>query len=105
MIKMIFSDMDGTLLDGRGQVPEDFDAVAAELAARGVRFAPASGRQYFSLAESFPRYEDEFLFLAENGTNVVYRGETLFTWPMEQEAAHAILEEVYAADPGIFCVF
>ena len=105
MIKMIFSDMDGTLLDGRGQVPEGFDALAAELAARGVRFAPASGRQYFSLAESFPRYEDEFLFLAENGTNVVYRGETLFTWPMEQAAAHAILEEVYAADPGIFCVF
>ena len=38
MIKMIFSDMDGTLLDGRGQVPEDFDALAAELAARGVSY-------------------------------------------------------------------
>ncbi|MBQ1621689.1 MAG: HAD hydrolase family protein, partial [Selenomonas sp.] len=48
MIKMIFSDMDGTLLDGKGQVPAWFDALAAELAARGVRFAPASGRQYFS---------------------------------------------------------
>lgn len=105
MIKMIFSDMDGTLLDGRGKVPEGFDAVAAELAARGVRFAPASGRQYFSLAESFSRYRDTFLFVAENGTNVVYQGKTIFQITMERAAALAMLSEVHAADPEIFCVF
>ena len=47
MIKLVFSDMDGTLLDANGQMPPEFDAVMAELRARGVVFAPASGRQYY----------------------------------------------------------
>lgn len=104
MIKMIFSDMDGTLLDGRGALPDWFDALAAELAQRGVQFVPASGRQYFSLADTFSRYRAQFIFLAENGTNVVYHGETIFKFPMDRQAAVAMLEEVHAADPGIFCV-
>lgn len=65
MIKIIFSDMDGTLLDDRGNVPEGFDEIAAELKKRGVMFAPASGRQYYSLEDSFQKYKDDFLFLAE----------------------------------------
>ena len=31
MIKIIFSDMDGTLLDEHGNVPEGFDEIIAEL--------------------------------------------------------------------------
>ena len=105
MLKMIFSDMDGTLLDGKGQVPAWFDALAAELAARGVRFAPASGRQYFSLAESFPRYKDEFLFLAENGTVVMYKGEKIFTCPMDKQIAQQVLKvvEPFPEIYGVFC--
>ncbi|MDD7055260.1 MAG: HAD hydrolase family protein, partial [Selenomonadaceae bacterium] len=79
MIKIIFCDMDGTLLDEAGKLPAEFPAVAAELRKRGVMFAPASGRQYFSLLDTFKGYEDEFMFLAENGTLVRYREEELFS--------------------------
>lgn len=65
MIKMIFSDMDGTLLDEQGQLPDGFDSVARCLRERGVMFAPCSGRQYFSLLDTFRDYREEFLFLAE----------------------------------------
>ena len=51
MIKLILSDMDGTLLDDDGQVPEGFDAVIGQLRERGVIFAPCSGRQYFQSAD------------------------------------------------------
>lgn len=64
MIKVIFSDMDGTLLDESGKLPAEFDEVAAELERRSVLFAPASGRQYYSLIESFPKYVNCFLFFA-----------------------------------------
>lgn len=40
MIKMIFSYMDGTLLDENGQLPGEFAEVMERLLARGVRFAP-----------------------------------------------------------------
>ena len=79
MIKLIMSDMDGTLLDTNGNVPAGFDNIIKELSKRNVIFAPASGRQYFSLLDSFKGYEDKFLFLAENGTMVRYQGRELFS--------------------------
>ena len=49
MIKMIMSDMDGTLLDNEGRMPAGFDAMIGELRRRDVLFVPASGRQYYAL--------------------------------------------------------
>lgn len=95
MIKIIFSDMDGTLLTSEGKLPEGFDEIIAELKRRGVIFSPASGRQYFSLLESFPQYKDEFIFLADNGTLVMRNGEEMFSQPMKTDIA---LEIVRAAD-------
>ena len=46
MIRLIASDMDGTLLDSRKNMPPRFEDAVRALAARGVRFAVASGRQY-----------------------------------------------------------
>ena len=91
MIKIIFCDMDGTLLDEQGKLPAEFPAVAAELRKRGVMFAPASGRQYFSLLDTFKGYEDEFMFLAENGTLVRYREEELFSDTLDKSLAEAVL--------------
>ena len=75
MIKVIFSDMDGTLLDENSQLPAEFDEVMAELKKRGVIFAPTSGRQYFALLHQMGKYADDFLFLAENGAFSCYRGK------------------------------
>ena len=91
MIKLILSDMDGTLLDDDGQVPEGFDAVIGQLRERGVIFAPCSGRQYFSLLDSFKGYEDEFLFLAENGTMVRYHGQELFSSTIRHDVGMQVL--------------
>ena len=104
VIKLILSDMDGTLLDDNGQVPEGFEAVARELRERGVIFAPCSGRQYFSLLDSFKGYEDEFLFLAENGTMVRYRGQELFSSTMRRDAGLQVLRTA-AGVPGTYQVY
>lgn len=92
MIKLIMSDMDGTLLDEKGMLPPGFQEVISRLKEKGVLFAPCSGRQYFSLLQTFRGYEDEFLFLAENGTIVMYHGEELFSCPMAKAAALEVLE-------------
>ena len=95
MIKIIFSDMDGTLLTSEHNLPEGFDEMIAELKKRGVIFAPASGRQYFSLIKTFPQYKDEFIFLADNGTLVMRSDKEMFSQPMKNEIA---LEILHAAD-------
>lgn len=97
MVKIIFCDMDGTLLTNENELPVGFDAMISELKRRNVIFAPASGRQYFSLLRSFKDYSDDFLFLAENGTFVMHKGEEVFSQPLDFEAAR----EVLAATEGL----
>ena len=91
MVKIIFCDMDGTLLTSENKLPEGFDAAMAELKRRNVIFAPASGRQYFSLLKSFDKYREEFLFLAENGTLVMHKDKEIFSSPLGFEAARKVL--------------
>ena len=73
-IKLIASDMDGTLLDGNGQVPpETFDLIRA-LRSRGVHFAASSGRRYDRLCEFFAPVKDQMDFVASNGAQVYADG-------------------------------
>ena len=104
MIKLIMSDMDGTLLDENSKLPEEFHEIAAELKRRGVMFAPASGRQYFSLKKTFKGYEDDFIFFAENGTIVMQHDKELFSCPMSKKVALHILDTA-AQNDEIFRVY
>ena len=67
MIKLIITDMDGTLLhDDKSMPAGTFDLIHA-LHARGITFAAGSGRQYASLKDSFAPCADLMYFIAENG--------------------------------------
>lgn len=46
MVKLIASDMDGTLLDENGQVPPETYELILALREHGVHFAASSGRRY-----------------------------------------------------------
>jgi 2-phospho-L-lactate guanylyltransferase len=73
-IRLIAVDMDGTLLDGEGRIPDDLWPLLDELDKRGILFAPASGRQLATLKRSFDHARDDVVYIAENGAYVV-RGE------------------------------
>lgn len=51
MIKLIASDMDGTLLNDKDEIHEEFYQVFQELKKQNIIFAAASGRQYYNLAK------------------------------------------------------
>lgn len=72
MIKLIVSDIDGTLLP-YGQVALDraLFPLIRRLRERGIIFCPASGRQYHSLRALFAPVCDELAFLCENGA-IIY---------------------------------
>ena len=93
--------MDGTLLDDEGQLPPEFDDIMAELKKRNVIFAPASGRQYFALIEQLEKYKDDFMFLAENGSYSVYKGQEICSSPMKTEHIRSIIRAADAHE-GIY---
>lgn len=91
MIKLIIADMDGTLLNDNHEIHPDFWKVEEALHEKDIKFAIASGRQYFNLEEKFERIKDRMLFFAENGTHVVHMGKELFVDPLDPEAARKFI--------------
>ena len=63
MIKLIISDMDGTLLNCNHELPQDFMYVFETLQERGIYFCVASGRQYLSLLSFFAPIKDKNTFI------------------------------------------
>ncbi|WP_055490961.1 Cof-type HAD-IIB family hydrolase [Streptomyces sp. TP-A0356] len=91
-IRLVVTDMDGTLLDGTGRIPEGLWPLLAELRRRGVLFSPASGRQYATLARQFAAAGDGMVFVAENGTYVVRDGVELSSDPLDPAPAARVVE-------------
>ncbi len=46
MIRLIATDLDGTLLDSKKQLPEELPRLLEALTERGISFVPVSGRSH-----------------------------------------------------------
>ena len=77
MIKLIASDMDGTLLDPDGKLPINFHETLKELNNRDVQFIVASGRPYKTLRENFKPISDNLYFICDNGSYIVEKGNII----------------------------
>ena len=77
MIKLIASDMDGTLLDDDSKVPEETYELISALAEKGVRFVASSGRRYDTLRWLFEPVADKMDYVASLGTQVYADGRLL----------------------------
>ncbi|MGL4372791.1 MAG: HAD family hydrolase [Turicibacter sp.] len=91
MIKFIATDMDGTLLNSEDEINPLFFETFNKLKAKDIIFAAASGRQYFNLLKRFEPIKDEMMFIAENGTYVVYKGEELFVHALDRQIANELI--------------
>lgn len=74
MIKLIASDMDGTLLDEDGNVPAETYELVRQLRAAGISFVASTGRRFDTVQEMFAPVANEMDFVASNGAQVVVDG-------------------------------
>ncbi len=92
--RLVITDMDGTLLDGCGKVPERLWPILATMRERGAFFVPASGRQYQTLATLFAREADGMPFIAENGTYVVRDGVEISSSTLDPEFVAGVIQRI-----------
>lgn len=78
MIKLVITDLDGTLLTEEKQLPVDFWEIEEQLFQKGILFCVASGRQFYNMEALFEPIKDRLLFVSENGTYISYKGELLY---------------------------
>jgi Cof subfamily protein (haloacid dehalogenase superfamily) len=105
-LRLVVADLDGTLLDADGALPDGFWPLWEELRERGIAFAPASGRQYATLRRLFDRAASDLVFIAENGAFVVRGDEEISSSPLDRAFTASVIDRVRAlaqdgADVGL----
>lgn len=95
MIKLIASDLDGTILkNGAQSLPEGFTGLILRLKECGIHFAAASGRQYQNLYRLFGPVADEISYIAENGALCKFRGNTIAGGVIRKDLSLRIMKSI-----------
>lgn len=105
MIKMVVSDVDGTLLPhSRQSLPEQLFEQIRQLKELGILFVAASGRQIGNLCRLFAPVEQEIGYIAENGGLTVYQGKVLDKGSFSMDLTKEIAQAVWEDDSGEFSI-
>ncbi|MCM1546648.1 MAG: Cof-type HAD-IIB family hydrolase [Clostridiales bacterium] len=103
MIKLIASDLDGTLLPPSKIMPDEAFPLIEKLHEAGVLFVPASGRQLPNLKKLFAPVAGKIAIIAENGGLVWLGGEIIFTDPTPAADVKRALDIIRGID-GLYPV-
>ena len=100
MIKLIASDLDGTLLQNDAQelTPRAVELIRS-LTQKGIRFVAASGRQYDNARRLIAGIEDQISYIAANGSLCIHQGKVISRGIIPDELAYRIIHEI-KKEPG-----
>ncbi|MFA9377383.1 MAG: Cof-type HAD-IIB family hydrolase [Lachnotalea sp.] len=95
MIKLIASDLDGTLLQNNAQeLSEQIVPYIQRLKEMGILFVAASGRQYANLQRLFGPVKDDIAYVCENGALVIYQGHIIHKTVIDKDIGEEILVDI-----------
>ena len=92
MIKLVITDMDGTLLTTDKKVPVEIYEIILKLKEQGIAFVAASGRQYFNLVKNFEPVKEHLYYIAENGAYMCQGEHELLSSTLPKETVKNLLE-------------
>ncbi len=98
-LRLAAVDMDGTLLDDDKNFPPGMDELLDQMDARGVTFAPASGRQVWTLIDMFPG-RPGMTVIGENGGIVMRDGVEVSSSPLDAPTMREAVRLVREATSG-----
>lgn len=99
MIRLVASDIDGTLIkDSTPDLYPEMAEAIKKMAQRNILFCAASGRQYNSVRNVFRDVEEEIVFIADNGAQIRYKEKDIRLSPMKREYAEAIIRQLREYD-------
>lgn len=95
MIKLICSDIDGTLVpDGTDKINPEIFPVIRELKKQGTQFVAASGRQYESMRKLFAPVAEDIIFVTDGGNVTLEKGEVVSITKMGIADAKELMDEI-----------
>ena len=104
MIKLIATDIDGTLVkDGTLDINPEYMTVIEKLAEKGVTFVACSGRQFSSEQQLFAPVKDRIFFISDGGTVIRQADKILKVHTLPDEIWKNMLTMVKKQMPGCDC--
>ncbi|WP_064092390.1 Cof-type HAD-IIB family hydrolase [Rossellomorea aquimaris] len=97
MSKIVFFDIDGTLLDHDKTLPDATKEAIKTLQSNGTYVAIATGRAPF-MYEGLREELGIESFVSFNGQYVVFENEVIYTNPLKVEILETLLEDTYSND-------
>ncbi len=94
-IRIVVTDMDGTLLTNEHTIPDGFWPLLEIMRERGVLMVPASGRQLAGITRLFPDTAG-MAFIAENGTYVERDGQEVSCTTLQRAAVADAIARIRA---------
>ena len=100
MIKLIASDLDGTLVNDKKEFAPDFFDILKRLQKFGIKFCVASGRSTYALKKVFSKCRDDIYYISDNGGYISGRDieETLL--PLSLQTAKDTVKNMSAEELG-----
>ncbi len=93
MIKLIASDLDGTLLDDDKNLPPDFYEVLDGLSKKGIRFVVSSGRTLDAVEHLFKEeYRKKMDYICDNGAGLYLAGKPAAITPLDRSTFLELLD-------------
>lgn len=101
-IKLIAFDLDGTLLNSKKEIPDNFfDYVRNN---NEYKYCLSSGRQYYALYKDFKEINDHLFYIADNGAFIFDNKEAIYKNTMKKEDVLKMIDSIYTNDNLIFVV-
>lgn len=105
-IRLLAVDIDGTLLDSRGQMPPENRDALHEAVDRGIALCLVTGRSFFFAQPVFDLLSCELTLINSNGALVKARsGETLFSRLLPAAVAREVLDVTLAYRDSLSLMF
>ncbi|OOM74453.1 flavin mononucleotide phosphatase YbjI [Clostridium puniceum] len=101
MIKLIVTDMDGTLLDENGHLPDGFTDILDRLRANDIKLVAASGRPYYTLQTNFGPIGKYLSFICENGALVVDNSKVTYESVIDNNIVAEVLDTSKQIDNNV----
>lgn len=92
MIKLVATDLDGTLLGSDKIIPEEIFSLARRLRDMGILFVPSSGRSPYTLQANFAPIADMIDLICDNGAVAMCKGEIIYSRPVPRDIVQEVLE-------------
>lgn len=91
MIKLIATDMDGTLLDSSKQLNQEFFTLFEKMKKKEIMFVIASGNQFYHLYNQFLPVSDDLYFIAENGCYITKGKQELVSYCLDNHNVKQVI--------------